>query len=110
MIPCDDTSRLSRGDPMPIERLREPPRSTTLTEEGAETLYAVTLTAVPSPAWRAAFLQPPPRLTRPTATPELGRVGLDGARVLFRTTSPRLDYWLRWVDRWIAYANTVVEE
>jgi hypothetical protein len=94
---------------MAIERLREPPRSTTL-GEGSQTLYEVTLSAVPSPAWRAAFLRPPPRLTRPTATPVLARVGLDGGRVLFRTTPPRLHYWLRWVDRWIAYANSAVEE
>jgi hypothetical protein len=94
---------------MPLERLREPPQSTTL-ETGSQTLYEATLSAVPSPAWRAAFLRPPARLTRATATPELARVGLDGARILFRTTPPRLHYWLRWIDRWVAYANSIVEE
>jgi hypothetical protein len=67
------------------------------------------LSAVPSPEWRAAFLRPPPRLTKAKATPELGRVNLDGARVL-RATPPQLHYWLRWIYRWIAYANSVVEE
>jgi hypothetical protein len=55
-------------------------------------------------------MRPPPRLTKETATPDLGRVSLDGARVLFRTTPPQLHFWLRWIDRWIAYANSIVEE
>jgi hypothetical protein len=94
---------------MPLERLPGPPRAPTL-NLGRLTLYEVTLTAVPSPAWRAAFLQPPARLIRATATQELARLGLDGARLHFRTTPPRLHYWLRWIDRWIDYANSVVEE
>ena len=53
---------------------------------------------------------PPPRLTRLTATPELAHLHLRGARVLFRATPPRLHYWLRWIDRWIAYAKSVVAE
>jgi hypothetical protein len=43
-------------------------------------------------------------------TPEVGRLGLPGARVIFRTSPPRLRYWLRRIDHWIAYANSVVEE
>jgi hypothetical protein len=94
---------------MPIERLPEPPRATTL-NLGRLTLYEVTLTAVPSPEWRAAFLRPPTALTRPTATPALGRVDCLDARVLFRTMPQHLAFWLRWIDRWIAYANSIVEE
>ena len=74
------------------------------------TLYSVTLTAAPSRAWRAAFIRPPARLARGQFTPELGRVGLDGATVLFRTTPRQLDAWLRRIDRWIAYANSVLAE
>jgi hypothetical protein len=33
-----------------------------------------------------------------------------GARVTFRTITARLHAWLRRLDRWIAYANSVVEE
>jgi hypothetical protein len=43
-------------------------------------------------------------------TPELGCLGLDGNCVTFRTTPPQLHQWLRRIDRWIAYANSVVEE
>ena len=43
-------------------------------------------------------------------TPELGRLGLHGHRITFRTTPPQLHAWLRRIDRWIAYANSVVEE
>ena len=42
-------------------------------------------------------------------TPELIRLGLDGARVTFRTNPPHLHQRLRRIDRWIAYANSVVE-
>jgi hypothetical protein len=94
---------------MPIRRLLEPPQATPLAT-ASQTLYEVMLNVAPSPAWRAAFLRPLPRLTRSTATPELARLDLRGARVLFRTTPPRLHYWLRCIDRWIAYANSVVEE
>jgi hypothetical protein len=75
-----------------------------------QTLYAVTLTAPPSRAWRAAFLRPPPALTRGRFTPELGRLGLDEATVLFRTTPAQLAPWLRRIDRWVAYANSIVAE
>jgi hypothetical protein len=94
---------------MPIKRLRRPPQSVTLTE-GALTLYEVELNAVPSSAWRAAFLRPPVRLTTAQRSPKFCRLGLDGSRVTFRTTPARLHAWLRWIDRWIAYANLVVKE
>jgi hypothetical protein len=74
------------------------------------TIYEITLSAAPSPTWRAAFLRPPPRLTQTTTTPLLERVELVGDRIHFRTTPPRLHYCLRWIDRRIAYANSVVEE
>jgi hypothetical protein len=33
-----------------------------------------------------------------------------GARVTFRTITARLHAWLRRIDQWIDYANSVVEE
>jgi hypothetical protein len=95
--------------PVRIRRLRHPPHPITLTS-AALTLYEVELSAAPSLAWRAAFLRPPPALTAARFTPELGRVGLDGTRVAFRTTPPHLHQWLRRIDRWVEYANSVVEE
>jgi hypothetical protein len=94
---------------MPIQRLRRPPESVPLTQ-GLETLDVVELSATPSPAWRAAFLRPPVRLTSPRSTPEFGRVELTRHRVTFRTIPAKLHAWLRRIDRWIAYANSVVEE
>jgi hypothetical protein len=94
---------------MAIERLRRAPRPITYTS-GALTLYEIELSAAPSPAWRAAFLTPPARLTSAQGTRELGRLGLDGPRITFRTIPARLHAWLRRIDRWIAYANSVVEE
>ena len=46
----------------------------------------------------------------PRFTPDIGRLGLDGARVSFRTSPSQLHQWLRRIDRWIAYANSVVSE
>jgi hypothetical protein len=94
---------------MAIQRLRRPSHAAPLAK-GGQTLYEVTLSAVPSPGWRAAFLRPPPRLTTAQNTPELGRLGMDGPRVTFRTIPARLHAWLRRIDRWIAYANSVVAE
>ena len=91
-----------------IRRLRQPPHAITLVRQ-TQTVYEVELSAAPSPEWRAAFLRPPPGLTTTTYTPELG-LGLDGARVAFRTTPSRLHGWLRRIDRWIEYANSMVEE
>jgi hypothetical protein len=73
-------------------------------------LYSVTLTPPPSRAWRAVFLRPPPALTRGRFTPEAARLGLDGATVIFRTTPRQLTAWVRRIDRWVAYANSVIEE
>ena len=94
---------------MAIQRLQRPPQSVTLAD-GALTLYEVELSAAPSRAWRAAFLRPPAALTDDPTTPELGRLGLDGPRITFRTIPARLHAWLRRIDRWIAYANSVVDE
>jgi hypothetical protein len=87
-----------------------PPDSVPLTQEGVQTLYVVELSAKPSPAWCAAFFRPPARLTTARMTPELGRLELTGHRVTFRTIPARLHAWLRRIDRWIAYANSVVAE
>jgi hypothetical protein len=62
---------------MAIHRLRRVPHAVTLTQ-GAQTLYEITLSAVPSPEWRAACLRPPARLTTAQNTPQLGRLGLTG--------------------------------
>jgi hypothetical protein len=74
---------------MALRRVRRPPHPVTLVK-GTQTLYEITLSAAPSPPWRAAFLRPPPALTTARFTPELGRLGVDGPRVTFRTTPPQL--------------------
>jgi hypothetical protein len=94
---------------MAIRRIQRPPHPMALAKP-SQALYEVALSAVPSRVWRAAFLRPPPRLTTTRFTPQLGRLGLDGARVTFRTSPPHLHQWLRRIDRWIACANSVVEE
>jgi hypothetical protein len=81
-----------------------------LLTQGAQTLYEVELSATPWRAWRATFLRPPARLTTVRNTPQLGRVGLVAATVHFRMGPARLHAWLRRIDRWIAYANSVIEE
>ena len=95
---------------MPITRLPSEPYRRPLTQEAATQLYEIELNAVPSPAWRAAFLRPPRPLMASHSPPELGLVGLNGATVHFRTTPDRLDAWLYRIDGWIAYANSVVAE
>jgi hypothetical protein len=95
---------------MAIQRLRRPPHAVVTLATGALTLYEVELSQAPSRAWRAAFLRPPPRLLTLKHTPELGRLGLDGPRITFRTVPSRLHAWLRRIDTWIGYANSVVEE
>ena len=37
-------------------------------------------------------------------------MGLSRATVHFRTAPHRVRFWLRRIDRWIAYANSVVDE
>jgi hypothetical protein len=94
---------------MAIRRVQRPPHPIALATP-SQALYEVALTAIPSRVWRAAFLRPPSALTSTRFTPELGRLGLEGARVSFRTSPPHLHRWLRRIDRWIEYANSVVEE
>jgi hypothetical protein len=65
---------------------------------------------VPSPQWRAAFLRPPPALITADRTPEVGRVAIHETILHFRTPPRHLAAWLRRIDRWIAYANSIVEE
>jgi hypothetical protein len=91
--------RRVRGRPVPV-----------LTELPArpEIVYAVPLTAAPSRPWRGAFVRPPARMTTARYTPHA--VSLDGASVIVRTTPAGLPAWLRRIDRWIEYANSVVEE
>ena len=94
---------------MPIQRLLGPPHAVTPTARN-QVLYSVELNVVPSPPWRAAFLRPPARLVSAQYTPELGRVGRSRATVHFRTAPHRARFWLRRIDRWIAYANSLVEK
>ena len=77
-------------------------------KRGRHVVYAVALTASPSRPWRAAFVRPPARLTTTRFTPHA--VSLDGASVIVKTTPADLPIWLRRIDRWIAYANSVVAE
>ena len=78
--------------------------------EGKDALYEVDLTAAPSPEWRAAFRRPPARLTSARYTADVGRVTIREAAIHFRSAPERLHLWLRRIDRWIAYANSVVAE
>ena len=61
------------------------------------------------PQWRAAFLRPPPALISAERTPEVGRVAIPGTPLHFRTAPRYLGGWLRRIDKWIAYANSVVQ-
>ena len=91
--------RRVRGRPVPV---------LTELQTGAAVVYAVPLTAGPSRPWRAAFVRPPARMTTARLTPHA--VSLDGASVIVKTTPADLRTWLRRIDRWIAYANSVVAE
>jgi hypothetical protein len=95
---------------MPHQRRPGPPRIVVEGIEGRDTLSEVDLWAAPSPEWRAAFLRPPPALTTGLHTPDSGRVAIHGATVHFRAAPRDRGDWLRRIDRWIAYANSIVEE
>ena len=95
---------------MPIARRRGSSRVVVPTIEGGDALYEVELTRAPSPVWRAAFLRPPARLTSRTYTPDRGRVAIRLTTLHFRPDPARLLGWLRRIDRWIAYANSIVVE
>ncbi len=95
---------------MPLERQPGPPRVVVDRIEGRDALYELEQIAPPSPVWRAAFLRPPAHLTGAKSTPDFGRLSLQGATVYFRTAPRRLEGWLRRIDGWIAYANSIVEE
>lgn len=95
---------------MPHERRPGSPRIIVERIEGRDTLYEVELWGAPSRPWRAAFLHPSPNLVRKGSTPDAGRLYLHGATLYFRTAPRHLDGWLGRIDRWIAYANSIVEE
>ena len=90
---------------MQIRRLAGPTLAVRLVDTD-QVVYELELSAVPSPAWRAAFLRPPAELQTPRFTPDTGRVGLHGHRVVFRTDLDSLSLWLHRLDRWIDYANS----
>ena len=95
---------------MAIHRLPGPPRVILSDIEGTESLVEVLLTAIPSPEWRSAFVRPPGRLTSSQYALDVGRVTVQKAGLHFRTAPGEVDAWLRRIDRWIAYANSVVAE
>jgi len=72
---------------MPHERLPDLPRVVVARIEGRDTLYEFDLTAAPTPAWRAAFLRPPPALITLTTRPTLAASRFTGARCI---SAPRL--------------------
>jgi hypothetical protein len=90
---------------IPLERLPDLPRVVVARIEGRDTLYEFDLTGAPSLAWRAVFFGHRP-LSRPlTIPPTLAAL----RTVHFRAApQPRGD-WLRRIDQWIAYVNSVVE-
>ena len=94
---------------MPLERLPDLPRVVVARIEGLDTLYEFDLTAAPSPAWRAVFLWPPPALTTADHTPDIGRVAIHGRTVHFRAAPQLRGDWLRRIDQWMTYPNSVVE-
>ena len=94
---------------MPIKRLAGPTLAVPLIDT-EQVVYELELSAAPSPAWRTAFLRPPPALVTARFTPDTGRVGLHGDRIVFRTDLDSLALWLRRLDQWIAHANAVVKE
>jgi hypothetical protein len=95
---------------MPLERQPGLPRVVVAGIEGRDTLYEVDLSAAPSREWRAAFLRPPPTLTTAFHTPDSGRVAVHGATLHSRAAPRDRGDWLRRIDRWVAYANSVVDE
>jgi len=76
---------------------------------GRDTVYEVDLTATPSSAWRVAFYHPA-HWEGPYARPQVRRFYIHGATVFFRTAPRHLGRWLRRIDQWIRYANSVVEK
>ena len=53
----------------------------------------MTLSAVPSPVWRAAFVRPPARLGHAPFTPN--GIELQGAAVIFRAAPSKVQNWFR---------------
>jgi hypothetical protein len=108
--PSSRTRRATRDSvTMPLERQPGLPRVVVDRIEGRDTLYEFDLTAVPIPRV-ACRLRPPPALTTADHTPDSGRVAVHGATVHFRAAPQERGDWLRRIDRWIAYANSIVEE
>jgi hypothetical protein len=53
-------------------------------------------------------VRPPARLGHSPFT--LDGIDLQGAAVIFRAAPSKVQDGLHWIDRWIAYANSVVDE
>src|SRR5262249_50035786 len=114
--------RVSRDDPGNLARRprgmtrspsrvsRQPGPPAVIAKLGREALYAVELSAMPSPIWRAPCLLPPSHLARVPSPPSLRRLYFDGAHTCFRTTPQKIGAWIQRIDRWIQYANSVVAE
>jgi len=96
--------------PMPLACQPGPPRVVVDDINGRDTLYEIDLTGTPSSAWRVAFFHPPSHLTGSRSRPYVRPLYVHGVTVYFRTAPRHLCRWLRRIHRWIAYANSVVEE
>ena len=90
---CLDTSRAARLFGF---------RATTSFEEGLGRTDRLV------PVWSPSFL--PSLIAWQTDTPDIGRVAIHGRTVHFRAAPQHRGDWLRRIDPWIAYANSVVEE
>jgi hypothetical protein len=51
-----------------------------------------------------------PAMTTADHTQKIGRVAVHGSTVHYRAAPQHLGNWLRRIDLWIDYANSVVEE
>jgi hypothetical protein len=107
-IPGRGHDRTAPPPPMPLACQPGPPRVVVDDINGRDALYEIDLTATPSSAWRVAFFHPPSHLTGPRSKPYVRRLYVHEVTVHFRTAPRYLGRWLRRIDRWIAYANSVM--
>jgi hypothetical protein len=93
---------------MALHRLPGRPAVITPLQGRRQAVYQVGLSAVPSPGWRAVFVRTPARLGPSPFTPD--GIDLQGSAAIFRDAPSKVQDWLRRIDRWIAYADSVEEE
>ena len=95
---------------MPHQRGPGSPRVVVDGIVGRDTLYEVGLWTTPFRHGAPPSCGRSPSLISGDRTPEAGRVAIHGATLHFGAAPPPLTEWLRQVDRWIGYANSVVAE